>query len=123
MIQLVAAGREIVYDVEDTILSVRQSTSLAIVVNELLSNALKHGRKEIEVRFYTPDGYAVLEVMDDGPGFPHGFNPRESAHTGLELVENLSRWDLGGEVRYETRPEGGGKVTVTIPNTRTAMVA
>jgi hypothetical protein len=38
-----------------------------------------------------------------------------AANTGLELVESLGRWDLGGNVRYENRPEGGACVIVVFP--------
>lgn len=57
----------------------------------------------------------MLTVCDDGPGFPPDFDPDSSANTGLDLVDNLSRWDLGGKACYENRPEGGAKITVFVP--------
>lgn len=112
-------------------LSAKQGTSIALVLNELVSNAFKHGNGYVEVSFTTAEQEspkeglqetrqetrqeATLEVVDDGPGFPEGFDPLRAAHTGLELVENLCRWDLSGSVRYAMRPEGGGCVRVTLP--------
>ena len=96
-------------------LSARQGNSLALLVNELLANAIKYGKQNSSVLFATEGETARLEVADDGPGFLPDFNPETAAKTGLELVENMARWDLGGETRYETRPEGGGLVTVTFP--------
>ncbi|MGC4043111.1 MAG: ATP-binding protein [Armatimonas sp.] len=58
---------------------------------------------------------AHLEVCDDGPGFPAAFDPRRSSNTGLELIESLGVWDLGGEIRYENQEEGGARVVVTFP--------
>jgi len=99
----------------DVRLPARQATSLALVANELALNALKHCRSEVEVTFSVQESFAVLEVRDDGPGFPAEFDPHQAAHTGLEMVQNLSRIDLEGQTRYENRPEGGARVTVTLP--------
>jgi PAS domain S-box-containing protein len=115
MVQKMAGNRLIHFGIEDAKLSARQGTSLAIVANELVSNAIKYGRNEVEVHFSVTDKHGVLEICDDGPGFAEGFDPRAASRTGLELVESLSRWDLGGRTSYDTRPEGGGHVTVTIP--------
>ena len=53
-----------------------------------------------------------LKVRDDGPGFPPDFDPLISANTGLELIESLGNWDLGGEVHYGNHEGGGAVVTV-----------
>ena len=91
----------------------RQATALALISNELISNAQKHGNSATDVRLYVGEGSATLSVEDDGPGFPDGFDPMVASNTGLELVENMAKWDLRGKTRYERRPEGGGRVTVT----------
>ena len=101
--------------IADVRLSARQGNSLALMVNELLSNAVKYGKVNSSILFDIEAETARLEVADDGPGFPPAFDPKKAANTGLELVENMARWDLGGETRYETRPGGGGLVTVTFP--------
>ena len=108
-------GRTLSYSISDGNLPAKQNTSLALLVNELVSNALKHGNGEVEVKLSREDDSAVLEVLDDGPGFPQGFDPMRAANTGLDLVDSLSRWDLAGEVRYLNRPEGGARVEVRFP--------
>ena len=46
-----------------------------------------------------------------------------SGNTGLELVSQVAQWDLHAEeMRFDTRSQGGGKVTVTIPLTVPAVV-
>ena len=103
-------------EITDVPLTAKQGTSLALVLNELVSNAYKHGKGSVEISFTATEKEAVLEVCDDGPGFPPNFDPVKAAHTGLELVESLSRWDLSGIARYETRDEeGGGRVQITMP--------
>jgi two-component sensor histidine kinase len=56
----------------------------------------------------------MLEVCDDGSGFPPGFDPAKSANLGLNLIEQMSRWDLRGQTKYFNH-EGGGCVHVTFP--------
>jgi PAS domain S-box-containing protein len=102
-------------EIEDVSLTARQGTSLAIVVNELVSNAAKHAGADVAVELTRTDGRAALSVCDDGPGFPAGFDPRRDANTGLDLVENLCGWDLGGAVEYANHPEGGACVRVDFP--------
>jgi PAS domain S-box-containing protein len=115
LMQQTAGGRNILFRVDDAHLSARQGTSLALVVNELVSNALKYGRTDVHVRLDVVDHTARLVVEDDGDGFDEGFDPAAAAETGLDLVESLSQWDLGGNTSYENRPEGGACVTVTFP--------
>ncbi|HLJ58081.1 MAG TPA: ATP-binding protein, partial [Chthonomonadaceae bacterium] len=85
------------------------------VVNELISNAVKHGRGEISVGLAVHDGAAKLEVCDAGPGFGEAFDPGESTTTGLELVQALVQMDLQGQTSFENRLEGGARVLVTFP--------
>ena len=114
-VQGLVGPRRISFDVQDIRLPVRQSTTFAVLVNELVSNALKHGRGEIRVCFRVENNIASLEVMDQGPGFPVGFDPERAANTGLDLTDSLSRMDLRGSVRYENRPEGGARIVVEFP--------
>jgi CHASE1-domain containing sensor protein len=111
-------------DLSDARLTGKQGTSLALIVNELVSNGMKHGNREVSVTFRTEMGVqkdaglrmtGVLEVCDDGPGFPPGFDPGTASNTGLELVESLSRWDLGGEPSYGTSDSGGARAIVRFP--------
>ena len=68
-----------------------------------------------------PEHTARLEVCDDGPGFPPGFDPLKSANTGIELIESMGRWDLCGEILYQNRPTGGACVVITFPLVEQAM--
>lgn len=100
---------------EDARLNARQSSSLALIVSELISNAVKHGSGEVEVTFRVVDSRGILEVCDNGPGFSPDFDVHHAANTGLDLVENLSRWDLACEVTYGNRAGGGAVVTMAFP--------
>jgi PAS domain S-box-containing protein len=108
-------GRQLTIEVDETVLTIRQSSSLTMLVNELVSNAVKHGAGEIRVRLICDETGARLDVEDEGTGFPQDFDPERAAHTGLSLIDSLSRWDLAGDVSYERRPEGGARVVVHFP--------
>lgn len=115
MLQETAEGRAIRFAIEDLRLPARHGTSLALLVNELVSNALKHGQGDVDVNLAVVAENAILEVRDQGLGFPADFDPSKASNMGLELVENLSRLDLGGNTQYENDAEGGACVHVTIP--------
>ncbi|HZT41245.1 MAG TPA: GAF domain-containing protein [Chthonomonadaceae bacterium] len=115
LLKQAAAGRSLQFQVKDTRLSAKQGTSLALIANELISNAFKYSTGTVQVTFHVQDGTAELEVCDDGPGFPEGFDPHKTASTGMDMIESLSRLDLGGKVRFENRPEGGACATLSFP--------
>jgi|SRR5579872_1299332 len=101
--------------IEDIALSGRQGTSLALVINELISNATKHGKGAVEVIVATHGPLTAVTVCDDGPGFPMGFDPVTAANTGIELILSLVQWDLGGRVEFANQERGGAQVTITFP--------
>jgi two-component sensor histidine kinase len=110
LVQETAVNRCIALHVESIRLPARQVTALVVLVNELLGNAVKHSQGQIELTVEIRNGLVQLEVCDSGPGFPSEFDSIRDAHTGLEIVESIGRWDLQGALTYETRPEGGGRV-------------
>jgi signal transduction protein with GAF and PtsI domain len=103
---------------EDVFLNSHQATSLALVVNELLQNAIEHafnGRADgrIEIRFRQHDGGLMLEVQDDGAGLPPGFEPTAGNDLGLKIIHTLVTEDLGGTIAFH---DGGGTTAViTLP--------
>ncbi len=117
VLEQTTGGRPLISAFDEARLTSRQTTTLALVTNELVSNALKYGRGETEIRFRVDGNTGTLEVCDDGPGFPAGFNVETASNTGLELVESIVRWDLRGEIAFANRPNGGAQVSVSFPIT------
>jgi len=117
LLEFTSGERQFTAKIDDARLTSSQATGLALVTNEVISNALKHGKGRVEVIFKVSAAQAVLEVCDDGPGFPPNFDPRKLVTTGIGLVENLTRWDLGGQVRYENPVAGGAAVRIFMPLT------
>jgi PAS domain S-box-containing protein len=115
LLQNGAGGRELRCRSDEITLPVQAIGSLCILVNELITNAIQHGRGTITLTVESDAEMARLEVEDDGPGFPPEFNWQEAAQTGLCLVDIAARHDLGGRVQFGNRPGGGGRVTVDFP--------
>jgi PAS domain S-box-containing protein len=115
LLQSTAGERRIRYRTDDFRLPVREGASLALLVSELVSNAVKHGHAEIELTLTVNGGTACLEVCDDGPGFPPDFEWSEAANTGLWLIDSTGRHDLRGNISYDNSLAGGARVVVTFP--------
>jgi GAF domain-containing protein len=103
---------------EAILLPSRPATSLALVINELLQNALEHafaGRKEGRVRILlgrTPEG-TLVEVEDNGVGFT---DAAPSSRLGLDIVHTLVRDDLSGTIEFHSDPRGT-RAVLRIPKT------
>lgn len=98
---------------------IRPAIALALVVNELLTNAAKHcptpsvkdaSRYDatIYVSLQPSEDKVCVAVQDCGPGFPPGFDPVLHAHIGLELVQTLVTNDLKGSVSFGNRVARSG---------------
>ena len=89
------------------------ATSLAVVLSELVQNAVEHGLDRgpglLEVRASRVEGVLRVEVLDDGVGLPPGFDLGTSERLGLQIVRTLVEGELGGRLRLERR-EGGGTI-------------
>lgn len=116
LLETASGGRKLEFSApESLVLSARQASSFLPLLAELVGNAIKHGEGTVTVTVEeVPEGIQ-LTVSDQGKGFPAGFSANQAANTGLELIENMARWDLGGEVRYENAKEGGARVSIIFP--------
>jgi two-component sensor histidine kinase len=87
------------------------------MVNELLTNSLKHaffdGRAgEIRVALRCEDGVCLLEVADNGVGLPEDMTVENTMSLGLKLVSVLAQ-QLGGEVQLHRN--SGTRFVVSFP--------
>jgi two-component sensor histidine kinase len=73
-----------------------QAQTIVLIVGEILMNAVKHAHPtglpiSLEICCArTRDGGIVLEVGDDGVGFPEGFDAETDGGLGLRLIRSLS---------------------------------
>ncbi|HEV2473433.1 MAG TPA: CHASE domain-containing protein [Chthonomonadales bacterium] len=115
LLAVLVGARPLEFEVQDLLLPLQQATAVTVLVNELVSNAVKHGAGRIKLNLETLDGHARLVVSDGGRGFPPGFNAARDSNTGLDLVESLSRLDLHGAAKFDNQPGGGARVSITFP--------
>jgi two-component sensor histidine kinase len=107
------------------------ATPLAVVLAELIQNAIEHGFVEAEpesvvlvrgsaeyapridlVFEHTPDHYGVA-VRDNGVGLPEGFDIDKTRSLGLAIVRDLVRTQLAGTITMTS--DHGTVARVQIP--------
>jgi len=99
---------KLILDVEEVTLDVETSISLGLILNELLSNSLKHafpnGKSgEILVELHKKeDGRLKLSVSDNGIGFPENLNYKNTDTLGMGIVNTLTD-QIEGEINLECR--------------------
>jgi two-component system, sensor histidine kinase PdtaS len=100
-------------------LTARQATSCALVINELLQNALEHGydqrQKEgmISLTLEDEGDRVSMRVHDDGRGLPLDFDLEHVDSLGLRIVRSLVTEDLKGQI--EMLSDKGVSAIVTFP--------
>lgn len=104
--------------IEHAMLDVKQAVPLALILNELITNALKYGcptdrPSRIRVAFGTEGELYRLSVADDGDGLPKDFSPSAKKGLGIRAIEALAR-QLGGRFEVE-QPKTGASFAVVFP--------
>jgi len=104
-------------DAGEIFLNMDEAIPCGLIVNELVSNALKYAfageSGEIKVSLTMPDDeYRLLRVYDNGCGLPPDLDIRESKTLGLQLVDTLAE-QLGGELTVNC--EHGTDVRILFP--------
>jgi two-component system, sensor histidine kinase PdtaS len=104
---------QIVHAIHDASVPLRIAVRLGLIVNELVTNALKHafagGGGRCSVGFSIADAEGVLTVADNG----RGMQGRRPGSSGTGLIESLTR-QIDGRLSIETGPDGT-TVTVRFP--------
>ncbi|MDR3688499.1 MAG: GAF domain-containing protein [Fimbriimonas sp.] len=102
---LMLPNRQIQYQVrgQDVILNMTQATQIALVLNELIQNAMEHGFKqtqsgEIHINVEEHDDEVSVWVSNSGDCLPEDFDAAAASNLGLKIVDNLAR-SLGGKFK------------------------
>jgi two-component sensor histidine kinase len=109
-------GQEIVISIQgdDMAVSSHKATSIALVVNELLTNALEHGYEgraegRVTVTLLRGRESSTITVEDDGSGFSPAQKREDSL--GLDIITLTVRDKLGGELQLQSGPGGTKAMT------------
>ncbi len=122
---LVPPSQEIKFSIEPAPIELgsKQATLFALVLNELVSNAIMHGleghpRGSIRVTATHGDGIVAVDVWNSGSGMPEDFSLQTHAGLGLSIVEQLVTNELSGTFLIENEPQGGATARITFPAKR-----
>lgn len=110
---------ETVIEGKDIMLPARKATSVALILNELVQNAIEHGfrvanRGKIVLSLSEYRGKVRMAVSNDGEPLPREFDLHSHQNLGLQIVETLVRDDLTGDFTL-TNQRGYIKALVTFP--------
>nr|WP_319374524.1 PAS domain S-box protein [uncultured Methanobacterium sp.] len=102
-------------NVENLMVDINTTVPLGLIVNELLTNSMKHGfidgkEGEITINFHKEKDIFVLTVSDTGVGFPEDLDFRNTSTLGLQLVNNLTRQIDG---KLELNRDNGTEFKIT----------
>jgi len=97
------------------------ATPLALVLTELIHNALEHGLSEtgstVVVSAEKFGDSMTATVIDDGIGIPDGFSLEKNTNLGLQIVQTLTLNELAGSIEFK-KPNRGTEVRITFPINR-----
>jgi two-component sensor histidine kinase len=101
------------------------ATSLVIVLNELLINAVEHGfpqeeqavdpAAEVVVTAHRFRKQLHVTVADNGQGLPDDFSVGASKRLGLQIVRTLATGELRGSIELRNRAGGGTEAVLVVP--------
>jgi two-component sensor histidine kinase/GAF domain-containing protein len=102
-------------EAEEVFLNINTAIPCGLIVNELISNSLKHafpegrsGEVGVALQRVVGDGY-VIRVRDDGIGFPAGLDFRRTESLGMQIVSTLASQI---EASIELKREKGTSFTI-----------
>jgi len=86
------------------------ATPLALILSELIQNALEHGLEQsgskVEVKCLRDHHGLEVTVRDDGVGIASNFDILKNANLGLEIVKTLTENELNGELKLTKLEKG-----------------
>ncbi|HET6420834.1 MAG TPA: PocR ligand-binding domain-containing protein [Geobacteraceae bacterium] len=106
---------ELSMNVGDVFMDIDRAIPCGLLINELVSNSLKHAfpgnrKGKIEISMHAgEEDLVTLTVADDGVGLPPGLDFRDTESLGLQLVTMLTN-QLGGDI--DLREDGGVSFTI-----------
>ncbi len=101
----VSSGIQLNFDTEQVILGIDAAVPCGLILNELISNALKHAfpdkqSGEIKISLHNAAQQIHLQVADTGIGFPPDLDFQHTTSLGLILVNNLVK-QLNGSIALQ----------------------
>lgn len=107
----------IIADIQEVCLDMKRAVPLGLIINELITNAIKYAYPEgikgdIRIDLKVRGDKIDLSVGDNGVGLPDGFNFLKSESMGLHLIWMLTN-QIGGAIEFAPGP--GTNVLLSFP--------
>jgi len=104
--------------IDDVSLNLDQAIACGLVINELISNAIKHAfpdlaKGKITINLCTKNTDIQLTIQDNGIGLPDSLDQKSSTSLGLSLVYDLVIEQLEGNISVERHQ--GTKYNILFP--------
>jgi two-component sensor histidine kinase len=104
-------------NIERITLSLDSSIPAGLIINELITNAIKHafpGTRQgiITFNLRCQNNFVFLELKDNGVGFAPGIDFENSHSLGLQLVNTLIE-QIEGKLKFKSNKDIGTEVLVT----------
>jgi len=118
---LASRNVNLIIDVDNILLGVDTAIPCGVIINELVSNSLKHAFPEdrvgeIVISFKELDGQYTMIFKDDGVGLPEDLDIGNPASLGLTIVNALTG-QLNGAI--DLGRNGGTEIRITFPAMQT----
>ncbi len=114
-----AANLELEAELEPITVSVQHAVPLALIANELLTNAIKHGFPDdrpgrLSIALFRDGDRAVMRIAEDGGGRGAGDAGAGKPSMGMELMSGLAR-QLEAQVRRDASAQGWSTSVIFTP--------
>lgn len=100
----------------------KSASLLGLIINELATNSIRHGfknmqneKKTVTVRFSNEGNTLIMRYGDNGPGFDYNGLSNDERHLGVYLIDSLTK-QLGGEVSHDGGRSSGFTFTFNDDN-------
>ena len=106
---------KLLLNLNDINLNLDSSIPAGLIINELITNAIKHAfltanEGEICLNLYNKNGKMYFIIKDNGTGLPENFDIKTTKTLGLQLVLALIN-QLGAEIKFKSQSQIGTEVS------------
>jgi two-component sensor histidine kinase len=86
---------ELDMEIDEVMLDINTSIPLGLIVNEIISNSLKHAfphnmKGKISIKLYKDENEYNLKIKDNGIGIPEDVDLERTDSLGMQLINNLT---------------------------------
>jgi two-component sensor histidine kinase len=101
---------ELKFDLAEVELSINQGIPCSLLLNEIVTNIIKHGfdgreTGEVSVWLRQVEDELIVKVSDNGKGLPDDFKVNDGGSMGLQLIDLLTQ-QLKGENNFHSDENG-----------------